>query len=57
MKYDLIGMRIGAATGVPMSHKDGSNVVFMDGHAEWVPKRNFYHCIPFYDATCKIFWK
>ncbi|NOY75017.1 MAG: hypothetical protein GXP32_04410 [Kiritimatiellaeota bacterium] len=40
-----------------MSHKDGSNVVFMDGHAEWVPKRNFYHCIPFYDATCKIFWK
>ena len=48
---------IGLWAEVPMSHRDGANVVFMDGHAEWVQKQNFYHYIPFGAAGCKIFWK
>jgi prepilin-type N-terminal cleavage/methylation domain-containing protein/prepilin-type processing-associated H-X9-DG protein len=42
---------------VRMSHKDGANTGFMDGHAEWAQKKQFNHTIAFSYNNARIYWK
>lgn len=42
----------------PMSHLgSGANTCFMDGHTEWIPKKDFKHYIHYYSAQGRIYWK
>ena len=40
-----------------MSHVNGANTSFMDGHIEWIPRNEFKHYTHYYYSSSRIYWK